>query len=107
MSVETSLSAHELLDKMLEIEGNFGRIRTLKNAPRILDLDLIAYNDDIIMDGQKLIVPHPRMHERLFVLKPLEDIDKTWVHPKLRLNTMQMIAACDEDQQAKPLEGNL
>lgn len=104
VSVETNLSPHDLLSTLLNIEKDFGRVRDVKNAPRILDLDLIAYNDEIIMDGDKLIIPHPRMHKRLFVLKPLVDIDENWAHPQLKQNVNEMIALCSKDQQAKVME---
>jgi 2-amino-4-hydroxy-6-hydroxymethyldihydropteridine diphosphokinase len=104
VSVETDLPAHDLLDFMLTIEGEFGRIRSIKNAPRLLDLDLIAYHDDIIKDGERLIVPHPRMNERLFVIKPLEDISNSWVHPVSGQNITEILQNISSDQQAKPLE---
>ena len=105
LSVETDLTPHDLLQVMLKIEEDFGRVRSIKNAPRLLDLDLIAYHDEIIMDGEHLIVPHPRMHERLFVLKPLEDVDNKWTHPKTGHDVATMIQNCSDDQQAKPTEG--
>ena len=104
ISVETDLPAHELLQQMLNIENEFGRVRSVKNAPRLLDLDLIAYNNDITIDDERLIIPHPRMHERLFVLKPLEDIDKNWTHPKTGHDVSMMLNACPSDQQANPIE---
>jgi len=108
IDVETSLSPQALLKTMLQIEEDFGRIRTEKNAPRILDLDLIAYNDEVIEEDDTLIVPHPRMHERLFVLKPLEDISKNWTHPVTGHDVAKMIRDLPADmrdgQEAKPLE---
>ncbi len=102
--VETSLSAHDLLDLMLLIEEEFGRVRTIKNAPRLLDLDLIAYNDEVIKDDERLIVPHARCHERLFVLKPLEDISKNWTHPIMGQTVSEMLEKISDNQQAKLLE---
>ena len=104
VSVETDLSAHDLLKAMLVIERDFGRVRSFKNAPRVLDLDLIAYGDEIIEVQDELIVPHPRMHERLFVLKPLADINQSWVHPVLGQSVEALMAVCADDQQAKLLE---
>lgn len=104
IAVETGLNAHDLLDLMLGIEKEFGRVRTIKNAPRLLDLDLIAYHDEIIKDGDRLIVPHPRMHERLFVLKPLEDISDNWSHPVSGQTISKMLHDIPKDQEAKPLE---
>lgn len=105
ISVETDLSPSDLLDLMLSIEAEFGRVRSIKNAPRILDLDLIAYHDKIIRDGERLIVPHPRCHERLFVLRPLADVSKVWTHPILGHEVSDMLQNIPPDQQAKPMEG--
>lgn len=107
IAVETDFTPDDLLQTMLDIEEEFGRVRTVKNAPRILDLDLIAYHDEIIMDGERLIVPHPRMHERLFVLRPLYDIDQKWNHPKLGVGIEDMMVNCPDDQQAKPMEKSM
>ena len=105
ISVETDLPPHDLLDVLLNIEQEFGRVRSVKNAPRVLDLDIIAYEDRVIRDDdERLIIPHPRMHERLFVLKPLADIDEYWAHPVREKIVKDFIGICSKDQQAKPLE---
>ena len=104
IAVETDLPASDLLDLMIGVEEEFGRVRTVKNAPRLLDLDLIAYNDKVIKEGDRLIVPHPRGHERLFVLSPLQEISPDWVHPVTGQNIEEMIQALPEGQEAKPLE---
>ena len=78
--LETSLSANNLLQTLLNIEQQFGRIRREKWGPRTLDLDLLLYGDSII-ETPLLQVPHPRMLERAFVLVPLSEIAETWVHP--------------------------
>lgn len=71
--VHTNLDASELLDALLEIEQQFGRERPFPNAPRVLDLDLLLY-DDLEMHTARLTLPHPRMCERSFVLLPLAEI---------------------------------
>ncbi len=73
VEISTSLSAQELLESMLAIESALGRERMLPNGPRTIDLDLILYGDQFIQE-EELIVPHPRMHERAFVLVPLTEI---------------------------------
>ena len=80
IAVTTILSPHETLSALLAVEQIFGRIRTSQNAPRTLDLDLITYHDHICADDT-LILPHPRMAERAFVLAPLTDIAPDFVHP--------------------------
>jgi 2-amino-4-hydroxy-6-hydroxymethyldihydropteridine diphosphokinase len=71
--VETALSPRELLDALLGIERSFGRQREFANAPRTLDLDLLLY-DELAVDEPGLTIPHPRMHERAFVVVPLAEI---------------------------------
>lgn len=73
LCVESKFNPHEMLGICMGIESGFGRIRTLKNGPRILDLDLIFAENQVI-DTQNLIVPHPRYHERRFVLEPLLEL---------------------------------
>lgn len=71
--VETDLSAAHLLEALLAIEAVLGRVRTFQNAPRTIDLDVILYDEQQI-EQPGLLVPHPRMHERAFVLRPLLEI---------------------------------
>lgn len=72
--VETALSPRALLDGLLDIEQRHGRVRTVKDGPRTLDLDILLYGNARI-DEDGLTIPHPRMHERGFVLEPLLEID--------------------------------
>ena len=71
--LETTLAPRGLLDALLAIEAGAGRVRGARNGPRILDLDLLLYGDRII-DEPDFVVPHPRMHERAFVLLPLAEV---------------------------------
>lgn len=80
--LETSLDAHALLAGLQDIEQAHGRERPYRNAPRTLDLDLLLYGDQVI-DTRELTVPHPRMHERAFVLVPLFEIAPDAVIPGL------------------------
>ena len=90
---ETDLSPQELLTKLLEIETQLGRKRSVKNAPRTIDLDLLFYGDQIIHEPG-LTVPHPRLHERWFVLKPLSDLAPEWVHPTMKKTVKELLAGC-------------
>lgn len=103
VAVETNLSPFSLLEVLQSIENDFGRVRTIRNAPRVLDLDLIAYHD-IILDKPELIVPHPRMHERAFVLRPLSDITSTWFHPVSGDSLEDMLAGIPVNQEASPMD---
>ena len=78
--LETALTPHELLALCNEIERDGGRVRTFPNAPRTLDLDILLYGDRII-SAPDLIIPHPRMTERRFVLEPLAEIAPYLLHP--------------------------
>lgn len=78
--VKTRLLPGELLRALLAIEKSFGRVRKRANEPRTLDLDLIDYGG-LVSDAEQLMLPHPRMHERAFVLRPLADIAPGWRHP--------------------------
>ena len=103
VSIQTDKSARDVLKTLLEIENHFGRVRTEANAPRALDLDLIAYHDQIIEDegnieDKPFCVPHPRMHERAFVLLPIQDIDPTWVHPKNKRILKELVDLLPKDQ---------
>jgi len=79
-AVDTGLDAHALLAALMDIEQAHGRERPYRNAPRTLDLDLLMYGDAVI-DTPTLVVPHPRMHERAFVLAPLLEIAPDIVIP--------------------------
>ena len=80
--VQTTLGPHELLERMLDVERRLGRDRRQRWEPRPIDLDLLLYGDQSIRTYD-LTVPHPRMHERRFVLQPLAEIAPDAVHPTL------------------------
>jgi 2-amino-4-hydroxy-6-hydroxymethyldihydropteridine diphosphokinase len=80
-SLDTDLDAHALLQALFAIEQAHGRERPYRNAPRTLDLDLLLYGEQVIHDAPTLIVPHPRMHERAFVLAPLAEVAPDLVIP--------------------------
>ena len=79
LKISTNLKPSKLLKKCKKIEIDLGRKKSLRNDPRICDIDLIDYNQIIANKG--IILPHPRMHNRNFVLLPLFEINKNWVHP--------------------------
>jgi 2-amino-4-hydroxy-6-hydroxymethyldihydropteridine diphosphokinase len=82
--IRTTLGSHALLHELLEIERSMGRSRREKWAPRNIDLDILLFGDHII-SSDDLIVPHPLMHERRFVLQPLAEIAPDVVHPTLQM----------------------
>ncbi|MCC6598933.1 MAG: 2-amino-4-hydroxy-6-hydroxymethyldihydropteridine diphosphokinase [Alphaproteobacteria bacterium] len=89
--VETPLAPEALIEVLQGIERDFGRVHAERNAARLLDLDVLAYND-FIMEDEALTLPHPRMHERGFVLRPLHEIAPGWVHPVLGVGLEALIA---------------
>jgi 2-amino-4-hydroxy-6-hydroxymethyldihydropteridine diphosphokinase len=100
--VETLLPARELLNVVQELEASFGRMRTVENAPRTLDLDLIAYGRQVI-DEPGLTIPHPRAHDRRFVMGPLAEIAPDWVHPTLGATAAALAAAATVGRDARPV----
>jgi 2-amino-4-hydroxy-6-hydroxymethyldihydropteridine diphosphokinase len=93
MLLATSLGPVELLRRMLEIERGMGRDREHVPAkgPRVIDLDLLLY-EDRILELPELTLPHPAMHERRFVLEPLNEIAPNWWHPRVGLTVAEMLA---------------
>jgi 2-amino-4-hydroxy-6-hydroxymethyldihydropteridine diphosphokinase len=92
IKIKTSLAPLELLKICNLIELKLGRVRSKKNAPRTCDIDIIDYNKKVFNEiNSKLILPHPRMNERNFVLLPLFEVDKSWNHPKTKINIVNLI----------------
>jgi 2-amino-4-hydroxy-6-hydroxymethyldihydropteridine diphosphokinase len=97
-SLATDLGASELLALLQDIETRFGRTRGEPNAARVIDLDLLDYCGEI-KQAPSLVLPHPRLHERRFVLAPLTEIAPDWRHPLLGLSAAQLLARLPEEQQ--------
>lgn len=99
--VETGLAPHDLLDALLAIERRHGRVREFPNAPRTLDLDVLLYGDRVVHE-HGLTLPHPRMHERAFVLLPLVEIAPEAVIPG-KGRVADLVAVC-HDQRLERLD---
>ena len=102
-ALETRLPPEDLLFLLHRIETELGRVRREKNAPRTIDLDLLAY-DSLIRESPP-ILPHPRLHERAFVLLPLAEIAPGWIHPRLGVPVEQLIVNLPPEQVAEPMKG--
>ena len=99
--IEPKLNLTELFLKIKKIEKKLGRIESKRNHPRICDIDIIDFNGEIIhrkIGNHKLNTPHKRMHNRNFVLFPLYELDKDWVHPKLNKNIVILMSNLTSDQ---------
>ncbi len=87
-ALETKLAPYELLQELLQVEKNMGRVRFL-GKDRVIDLDILYY-DDLVLYSPELDVPHPEMHKRLFVLAPLEELVPDHIHPALQQSSRHM-----------------
>ena len=99
--VKTKLNIAELFLKIKKIEKKLGRTKSKRNHPRICDIDIIDFNGEIIhrkIGNYKLNTPHKRMHYRNFVLFPLFELNKDWVHPKLNKNIVILMSNLTSDQ---------
>ena len=101
--VATRRSPEELLSLMHRIEANFGRVRGRPNAARTLDLDLLSYGEARRPGPDGPILPHPRLHERAFVLYPLRDVAPDWRHPGFGVGIAELIAALPPRQTCRLL----
>ena len=101
IAIRTELSSKLLLSRLLDIERRNGRVRNQPNESRTLDIDLLILGDEL-RDDPELVLPHPRMHERAFVMLPLAEIAPDLVHPTLGLSTSE-IASRLSDQGVKCL----
>ena len=99
--VETAASAANVLTTLHRIEAHFGRVRAEANAPRTLDLDLIAHGRTVLEGA--VIVPHPRAHERLFVMGPLAQIAPDWRHPVIGRTAADLAADATVGTDATPV----
>jgi len=97
IQIETDLDPLELLRKLKEIESKMGRKETFRWGPRVIDLDLLLY-DDLVMKTDELEIPHPQLTQRQFVLIPLVEIDPDLIHPALKKTMRKLLLEIKEDQ---------
>lgn len=101
--VETKLSAITLLKHCLEIENKLGRKRTFKNAPRLIDIDILFFNKEIINEPD-LQIPHPHLQERRFTLVPLNELSPQFKHPQNGKTMHQLLMECTDELAVKKIK---
>lgn len=102
IKIETDLEPHQLLGSLKAIESDLGRRKSFRWGPREIDLDLLFYDDEEIQ-SEDLVLPHPHLHERQFVLIPLAEIDPHLVHPVLKKTIQEILNDLKEDQGVEKL----
>ena len=101
---QTHLSPLELLKQLKSIESNMGRIKTIENGPRIIDLDILYYNDILHDDNENFLhIPHVGISERQFVLSPMNDIAPDLIDPRTKQTIKQMLDKCSKDDNIKSM----
>ena len=91
LKINTNLKPLKLLELCKEIESQLGRKKSSKNSPRVCDIDILDYNKKVMTNG--LILPHPRLHTRNFVILPLFEISKDWSHPILKYSIKRLLSS--------------
>lgn len=102
--IATTLPPRALLEALHAVEAEYGRVRSVRNASRTLDLDLLAYGERVIDEPGGLRVPHPRLAERAFVLQPLAELAPRWRHPESGLTAEALLARLPAGQAVERLE---
>ena len=97
LKLNTQFGANNVLKRILQIENNLGRRRFEKWGDRLIDIDIIFYNNSII-ETCGLSVPHKHMHERRFVLTPLMDIADDYIHPKYKMTVAELLTECHDSE---------
>lgn len=101
--IETSLEPLEVLEKVNLIEERLGRTRKLKWESRLIDIDILFY-EDFLIESKKLTVPHPYLHLRKFTLVPLAEIAPNFIHPLLKKSSRELLEELRDDLEVKKLE---
>ncbi|WP_028298065.1 2-amino-4-hydroxy-6-hydroxymethyldihydropteridine diphosphokinase [Olivibacter sitiensis] len=105
LELTTLLGPEQLLETTMHIEDKLGRTRKKKWESRLIDIDILFY-DDLMMQSDTLTIPHPLLHKRKFTLMPLVEIAPDLVHPKFRKNITQLLCLLDDDLEVRMLDSS-
>ena len=103
VAFETGQTPQQLMTALLAIEEEMGRRRVQKKGPRSIDIDILLF-DDVVMDSKDLVIPHPAMHERRFVLEPLAEIAPDVIHPVLKKTIGELRDALEAGQAVRKIK---
>jgi len=104
VEIRTELTAGDVLNEILGIEKELGRVRNSKvYASRLIDIDILFFDDEIVNESQ-LRIPHPRLHERMFTLKPMMEICPGKIHPVFHETVEQLVEKCDDELKVKMIK---
>lgn len=103
LMVETDLTPAQLMDVILKIEKDLGRVRLQRYGPRLIDIDILLYNH-LILESPSVTIPHPRMQERRFVLAPLNEIAADYLHPLLGKTIQVLLETTPDNTPVKKLD---
>jgi 2-amino-4-hydroxy-6-hydroxymethyldihydropteridine diphosphokinase len=102
IKIETDLTPYSLLSDLQDVEKRLGRKRDMRHGPRTIDLDILLY-DNLIVDEERLRIPHPEMHKRRFVLEPLAEIDENLIHPVIKKSIRLLLSEIGTVQRVELL----
>ncbi len=103
LELETPLSAEQLMQSLLQVEQDMGRVRIQKFGPRIIDIDILFFNHDVLKT-RLLSVPHPHLQERKFALIPLTELAPNYFHPVLQQTVEDLLEACADQLEVKKMD---
>ncbi|MEM0492928.1 MAG: 2-amino-4-hydroxy-6-hydroxymethyldihydropteridine diphosphokinase [Candidatus Thermoplasmatota archaeon] len=100
IALETDYDPHKLLEEIGSIESQMGRVRMIRYGPRVIDIDILFYDDRIVED-ERLTIPHPRLHKRGFILRGMVDVNPDLMHPLLGKTVRELYKECEDKSMVK------
>ena len=103
--IESGLTAEQMMEQIFDVENKMGRVRTEKNASRIIDIDILFFNEEII-EASNITIPHPQIQNRKFVLYPLNELSPNFIHPVLKKTVQELLTVCSDTLAVNLYEHN-